>query len=69
MRVLVAGATGAIERPLITALVPFCPELFGIASSERGVRTLREKSTKTFEDARREFVGLRKLKARRENRK
>ena len=69
MRVLVAGATGAIGRPLISALVASRMEVIGITSAERGVQTLRDKGAKTFEEARLQFVGLRKFEARRENRK
>ena len=47
MKVLVAGATGAIGRPLISALVALRREVIGITTTERGVRTLR-----TFGDLR-----------------
>lgn len=43
MRVLVAGATGAIGRPLISALLAQGHELIGLSSSESGARSLREK--------------------------
>ena len=43
MRVLVAGATGAIGRPLISALLARGHELIGLSSSESGARSLREK--------------------------
>jgi nucleoside-diphosphate-sugar epimerase len=69
MRVLVAGATGAIGRPLISALVASHREVIGITSTERGVQTLRGKSTEAFEEARLQFVALRKFEARREKRK
>ena len=48
MRVLVAGATGAIGRPLISALVASGREVIGITSSERGVRTLRDRGAEAF---------------------
>src|SRR4029077_11278602 len=48
MRVLVAGATGAIGRPLISALVASRWEVIGITSTERGVQTLRDKSAEAF---------------------
>jgi len=48
MRVLVAGATGAIGRPLISALVDSRREVFGITNSERGVQTLRERGAEAF---------------------
>lgn len=43
MKVLVAGATGAIGRPLISALLAAGHEVIGISSSENGARSLREK--------------------------
>ena len=48
MRVLVAGATGAIGRPLISALVASGREVIGITSTERGVQTLRDKGAEAF---------------------
>ena len=42
MRVLVAGATGAIGRPLVSALTAAGHEPIGMTSSDRGLRTLRE---------------------------
>ena len=69
MRVLVAGATGAIGRPLISELVASRREVIGITSTERGVQTLRDKGAEAFEDARLLFVGLRTFEARREKRK
>jgi nucleoside-diphosphate-sugar epimerase len=43
MKVLVAGATGAIGRPLVSALVAARHEVIGMSSSENGVLSLREK--------------------------
>ena len=43
MRVLVAGATGAIGRPLVSALLAKGHEVIGMSSSENGARSLREK--------------------------
>jgi nucleoside-diphosphate-sugar epimerase len=48
MRVLVVGATGAIGRPLISALVAARREVIGITSTERGVQTLRDKGAEAF---------------------
>ncbi|MGC2407319.1 MAG: NAD(P)-dependent oxidoreductase [Candidatus Cybelea sp.] len=48
MKVLVTGATGAIGRPLISALVASHLEVIGITSTERGVQTLREKGAEAF---------------------
>lgn len=48
MRVLAAGATGAIGRPLISALVASRRELIGITSTEHGVQTLRDKGAEAF---------------------
>ena len=42
MKVFVAGATGAIGRPLISALLRAGHEAVGMTSSESGVQTLRE---------------------------
>lgn len=43
MKVLVAGATGAIGRPLVAALAAAGHEVIGMSSSEEGARRLREK--------------------------
>ena len=43
MKVLVAGATGAIGRPLISALIAAGHDVIGMSSSENGARSLREK--------------------------
>ena len=43
MKVLVAGATGAIGRPLVSALLAKGHEVIGMSSSENGARSLREK--------------------------
>jgi 2-alkyl-3-oxoalkanoate reductase len=43
MRVLIAGATGAIGRPLVTALLAAGHEVIGMSSSENGARSLRER--------------------------
>jgi nucleoside-diphosphate-sugar epimerase len=48
MRVLVAGATGAIGRPLISALVASGREVIGITSTERGAQTLRDRGAEAF---------------------
>ena len=42
MKVFVAGATGAIGRPLVTALVATGHDVVGMTSSEPGLRTLRQ---------------------------
>jgi len=42
MKVFVAGATGAIGRPLIFALLRAGQEAVGMTSSEAGVQALRE---------------------------
>ena len=42
MKVFVAGATGAIGRPLVSALVAARHEVVGMTSSERGLRVLQE---------------------------
>jgi nucleoside-diphosphate-sugar epimerase len=42
MNVLVAGATGAIGRPLISALVSARHNVFGMTSSKPGLQTLKE---------------------------
>lgn len=41
MKVFVAGATGAIGRPLVSALVTARHEVIGMTGSERGLQTLR----------------------------
>jgi len=43
MKVFVAGATGAIGRPLVSALMAEGHEVIGMSSSEEGARSLREK--------------------------
>lgn len=43
MRVLVAGATGAVGRPLVSALMAARHEVIGMSSTEHGARSLREK--------------------------
>ena len=43
MKVLVAGATGAIGRPLVSTLAAAGHEVIGMSSSENGARSLREK--------------------------
>ena len=48
MRILVAGATGAIGRPLISALVASRREVFGITTTEQGLQTLRDMSAEAF---------------------
>lgn len=48
MRVLVAGATGAIGRPLISALVASRQEVIGITTTERGAQTLRDGGAEAF---------------------
>lgn len=42
MKVFVAGATGAIGRPLVAALVAARHEVVGMTSSERGLKVLRK---------------------------
>jgi nucleoside-diphosphate-sugar epimerase len=42
MRVFVAGATGVIGRPLISALVAASHDVIGMTSSARGLKTLEE---------------------------
>ena len=42
MRVLVAGASGAIGRPLVAALAAARHNVFGMTSRDEGVKTLRE---------------------------
>jgi len=43
MRIFIAGATGAIGRPLVSALIAAGHEPIGMTSSDRGLQTLREK--------------------------
>jgi nucleoside-diphosphate-sugar epimerase len=43
MKVFVAGATGAIGRPLIAALVAAKHEVIGMTSRDAGIKVLREK--------------------------
>ena len=43
MKVLVAGATGAIGRPLVSALIAARHEVIGMSSTEHGARSLRER--------------------------
>ena len=43
MKVFIAGATGAIGRPLISRLVGAGHEVVGMTSSERGLKTIKEK--------------------------
>lgn len=45
MKVLVAGATGAIGRPLISALVRAGYEAVGMTTTESGLETLHESGT------------------------
>ncbi len=42
MKVLVAGATGAIGRPLVSALIAARHEVFGMSSTQHGAKSLRE---------------------------
>src|SRR5215831_7284924 len=42
MKVFVAGATGAIGRPLVSALVAALHEVVGMTSSDRGLKVLRK---------------------------
>jgi nucleoside-diphosphate-sugar epimerase len=43
VRVFVAGASGAIGRPLVAALVAAKHEVIGMASRDEGVKVLRER--------------------------
>ncbi len=43
MKVFIAGATGAIGRPLVSALAAAGHEVMGMTSSERGLSVLRER--------------------------
>lgn len=47
MRVFVAGATGAIGRPLVSALLAARHEVLALSSTEDGARKLREKGIET----------------------
>src|SRR5262245_54621141 len=42
MRVFVAGASGAIGRPLVAALVAAKHEVIGMTSRDAGIKVLRE---------------------------
>ncbi len=42
MKILIAGASGAIGRPLISRLVAAGHDVVGITSSERGLQTIKE---------------------------
>jgi len=42
MKVFIAGATGAIGRLLVPALLRAGHEVVGMTTSERGVQTLKE---------------------------
>ncbi len=42
MKVLVAGATGAIGRPLVSALISARHDVVGMTSSKQGLETLKE---------------------------
>jgi nucleoside-diphosphate-sugar epimerase len=42
MKIFIAGATGAIGRPLVSAVTAAGHEAIGMTSSERGLKTLRE---------------------------
>lgn len=48
MKVLVAGATGAIGRSLISALVASRREVIGITTTEGGAQTLRDSGAEAF---------------------
>jgi nucleoside-diphosphate-sugar epimerase len=48
MKVLVAGGTGAIGGPLISALIASRREVIGITTTECGVRTLRDRGAEAF---------------------
>jgi nucleoside-diphosphate-sugar epimerase len=48
MKVLVAGATGAIGRPLISALAASRRELIGITTTERGAQALHDSGAEAF---------------------
>jgi 2-alkyl-3-oxoalkanoate reductase len=47
MKVLVAGATGAIGRPLVSALRARRHEVIGMSSTEHGARSLQEKGVES----------------------
>jgi uncharacterized protein YbjT (DUF2867 family) len=42
MKVLVTGATGAIERSLISALMSAHHDVVGMASSQQGLKALKQ---------------------------
>jgi 2-alkyl-3-oxoalkanoate reductase len=46
MKILIAGASGAIGRPLISRLVAAGHDVVGITSSERGLQTVKENGAK-----------------------
>jgi 2-alkyl-3-oxoalkanoate reductase len=46
MKILIAGASGAIGRPLISRLVAAGHDIVGITSSERGLKTIKENGAK-----------------------
>jgi len=48
MKVLVAGATGAIGRPLISALAASRREVIGITTTEGGAKALRDSGAEAF---------------------
>jgi nucleoside-diphosphate-sugar epimerase len=53
MRVFVAGATGVIGRPLISALVGAGHDVIGMTSSSRGLKVLEEYGAQGVQDLRR----------------
>jgi 2-alkyl-3-oxoalkanoate reductase len=46
MKILIAGASGAIGRPLISRLVAAGHDVVGITTSERGLQTVKENGAK-----------------------
>lgn len=48
MKVLVAGATGAIGRPLVSTLIAARHEVIGMSNSDHGAQSLREKGVEGF---------------------
>jgi len=48
MKIFIAGATGAIGRPSVSALIAAGHEPIGMTSSERGLQTLRENGAENF---------------------
>src|SRR5947209_20139453 len=48
MKVFIAGATGAIGRPLISALVAAGHHVVGMTSSEHGLKTLKSNGVDGF---------------------